>query len=102
MTQKNEKGDTLVYSINIVFDPSKNYPFIVEISNCFAPIEVMSTGQHRPVMQKATHMTKSSIALTDSEWVGLITHLSDIKGYFELTNFRDLLTLAKNYSYQPK
>lgn len=100
MSQKNEQGHTLVYSIDITFDASKNYPFTVEITNCFAPIEVLSTGQHRPIMNQATHTVKSSIALSDNEWVGLITHLSQVKTYFELTNFRPLYQMAQEYSYQ--
>lgn len=100
MSQKNEKGDTLVYSISITFDASKNYPFNVEITNCFAPIEVLQSGQHRPIMNKATHMTKSSLALSDSEWISLIDHISSLKKYFELTNFKPLLTVAQNNSYQ--
>ena len=100
MSQKNEQGNTLVYSINIIFDATKNYPFTMEISNCFAPIEVLPSGQHRPVMAKATHLTKSSMAMSDSEWIGLIYHLVDRKRDFELTNFRPLLNRAYSNSYQ--
>lgn len=100
MSQKDEQGNTLVYAISITFDASKNYPFVVEISNCFAPIEVLTTGQHRPIMEKATHKAKSSIALSDSEWVGIIDQLYNVKTYFELTNFKPLYGLAQSYSYQ--
>ena len=102
MSQKNEQGNTLVYSISIMFDSSKNYPFTIEITNCFAPIEILPSGQHRPVMNKATHAVKSSIALTDNEWVDMIYHLTDVKQYFELTNFKPLWGIAQKYSYSYK
>ena len=101
-TQTNEQGHSLVYYINITFDPSMKYPFICEISNCFAPIEKLPSGQHRPVMEKATHKTKSTLAMSDTEWVGLITHLYNIKQYFELTNFKSLLNEAQSLSYHPQ
>ena len=99
-SEKDKQGNSLIYSISIIYDGSKNYPFICEITNCFAPIEVMPGGTHRPVMKQATHMTKSSIAMSDAEWVGLITHISNVKQNFELTNFRNLYSKAQEYDAQ--
>lgn len=102
LKQTNEQGNSLVYSIQVVFDKSKDYPFTIEITNCFAPIEVLPTGQHRPIMKKATHMAKSSMALSDNEWVGLISHIARVKEYFELTMFRPLFTKAMALAYPNK
>lgn len=99
-SQKNERGDSLIYSISIIYDKTKNYPFICEISNCFAPVEILPGGQHRPIMSKATNLAKSSMAMSDTEWVSLITHLTKLKEYFELTNFRPMLNMAENCARQ--
>ena len=102
MSQKNEQGYSLVYSISITFDASKNYPFTVEITNCFAPIKTLPSGQRHPVMEEATHKTKSSMALSDCEWVDLITHLMDVKKCFQVTNFKPMVQMAQEFSYQNK
>ena len=99
-SEKDKQGNSLIYSISITYDGSKNYPFTCEITNCFAPIEVMPGGTHRPVMKQATHMTKSSMTMSAAEWVGLITHIAKVKEYFEITNFRSLFGKAQEYDAQ--
>lgn len=94
-SERDERGNYLIYSISITYDRSKNYPFTCEISNCFAPIEIGPTGTHHPNMKMASHPSKSSLAMSDEEWFSLITHLSNIKNHFEEMKFSDLFTKAE-------
>ena len=93
-SEKDSEGNHLIYAISMYFDPAKKNPFICEISNCWAPIEIAPTGAHRPIMSQSRGEVKSSIALSEEEWCLMMDRMSSLKTYFELTNFRTLYARA--------
>lgn len=99
-SNQNEKGYHLVYSISIVFDPSKNNPFIVNITNCFAPVESLEDGRKNIVMGKAEDTRKAFFALTTEEYFELASVLKNTKERFEIVNFKSQYQLMKENSYK--
>ena len=89
-TKKNEKGYNLVYGIEIYCDPTKNYPFCINIMNCYAPIETTSTGQKTIKMTVAENTVRNSMLLKKDEWVKLISRLDRTLTMFESANFKRL------------
>ena len=98
--KQNEKGYNLVYSISIVFDPSKNNPFIVNITNCFAPVESLGDGRKNIVMGKAEDTQKAFFALTTEEYFELASVLKNTKERFEMINFKNQYKLMEDNSYK--
>ena len=97
-----ENGLTDVYSFSIVCDTSKDYPFIVNIMNCKAPIKTLANGASMPDMNNAKFKKQSNIMLTESEWYKTIYKLNRIKDLFEENKFNEMLKISKENSYSYK
>lgn len=94
-TKKNEKGYNLIYAIEVVCDPTRNYPFIISIMNCYAPVETNATGQKNIKMNTAEDVVKLQMMVTKSEWYAMISKMNDTRTYFELTHFDDVFHTAE-------
>jgi hypothetical protein len=52
-----------VYSVSVICDPSKDYPFTVNVENCYAPVETKPDGTKNIKMTEAIDRQKSSFAM---------------------------------------
>lgn len=98
--KQNEKGYNLVYSISIVFDPSRSNPFTVNITNCFAPVETLGDGRKNIVMGKAEDTQKAFFSLTTEEYFEFASVLKNTKERFEMINFKNQYKLMEDNSYK--
>lgn len=94
-SKKDADGFTDVYSFSVVCDPTKDYPFAVNITNCKAPMIVKPNGTQTPNMQMAKDKKQASILLTTSEWYKAISRMEKINNLFEESIFEDMLKIAK-------
>lgn len=99
MSSKNSKGYNRIYEISVVCDPEKKYPFILNIMNCYAPVEDFSGGQKRIKVSAAEDMIKSSLMLTDKEWYGLIDRTLTTLKLFENMHFKEMFKKAQENSF---
>lgn len=86
-TKTDDKGNNLIYGISVVCDTSKDYPFIINITNCYAPVQTLSNGQKNIKMNEAVNMMKSSLSMSSSEWYSVISRMSNTLKNFEAINF---------------
>lgn len=91
-------GNTFVYSLSIVCSLDRDYPFAINITNCYAP-PVNKGGRVTVEMSKAKDMTKHSILLSEEEFFRIVRKMSSSLEYFENLNFEKQLKLAKDNSY---
>ena len=89
-SKKNEKGYNLIYGVEIICDPAKNYPFAITIMNCYAPVETGAGGQKAIKMNAAENTAKSTLLMTKDEWIKLITKMDRTLSMFEQMNFAKL------------
>lgn len=94
-SKKNDKGYNLIYGIEVVCDPTRNYPFIISIMNCYAPVETGSAGQKNIKLNLAEQMVKLQVMVTKEEWFAMISKLDDTRRYFELTHFDEVFHCAE-------
>lgn len=95
----NFHNKTLVYSISIVCEPGKDYPFAINIMNCYATPTKTATGGTVAEMSSAEGKNNFSILLTTSEWNKLITKMDKITKMFEEKNFNTLWDVMNSKSY---
>ena len=94
-SKKNEKGYNLIYGIEVTCDPTRNYPFIVTIMNCYAPVETAAGGQKNIKMNAAEQMVKLQMMTTKEEWYGMITKMNETRTYFEQSKFAEVFHIAE-------
>ena len=94
-SKKNDKGYNLIYGIDIVCDPSKNYPFAITIMNCYAPVETGASGQKTIKMNVAEDTVKSTLLVTKDEWIKLIGKLDRVLTMFENSQFETLFNESR-------
>lgn len=99
-SEKDSEGRRRVYGISIYCDPSKNYPFYININNCFAPVGRMPNGTINVQMASAVKKTRSAIGMTELEWYSLIDRVSATLKNFEQMNFEKQFEIAKKHSYK--
>ena len=95
----NENKKTFVYSISICCKPENDFPFGVNIMNCYAPVIKNPYGQIIAEMGKAEKMEKTSIMLTEKEWFRVINKMDSVTKMFEKENYPYLMELSKSKSY---
>lgn len=98
-TTKNERGFNQVYKISVMCDPSKNYPFVLNIMNCFAPVESLPDGKRNIKMSEAIDTVKSSISMSVDEWYSIIDRILTTMRNFETINFAQQFKLAYDNSF---
>lgn len=89
---------TFVYSISIVCQLGQDYPFAVNIMNCYATPKKTSMGIVAE-MSSAEATNKFSILLTEKEWNKVITKMEKNVTLFEQMNYKDLYNVAKSKSF---
>lgn len=95
----NEKNMNLVYTIDVVCDTEKDYPYAVTIMNCYAPVTTDSNGLKNIKMKQAESIKKATILLTEAEWYRIICRSLRTINNFENTNFVTQFDKAKDASY---
>lgn len=90
---------TFVYSISIVCEPGKDYPFAINIMNCYATPKTTATGGIVAEMSSAEGKNNFSILLTEKEWSKLVTKMDKVTRLFEEKNFDVLYDVMKSKSY---
>ncbi len=93
-----DNGNTFVYSISIICSLDRDYPFAINITNCYAP-PVNKGGKVTVEMSKAKDVTKHSILLSEEEFFRVVRKMSTSLDHFENLNFEKQLKLAKDNSY---
>lgn len=94
-SKKNEKGYNLVYSIDIVYDPTKKYPFVIHIMNAYAPVEDLPNGQKNIKMSLRENQIDITLYAEDKEWVKLVGILKDTLMCFKQMNFPKMFHTAE-------
>ena len=95
-TKLDDKGNNLVYGISVVCDLEKDYPFIVNITNCYAPVETLPNGQKKIKMNEAVNTAKTSLSMSSSEWYGVISKMDRALKNFEIINFENAYKESQN------
>lgn len=96
---KNEKGLCLVYGIKITCDTSRNLPFMIEIQNCYAPIDIGDDGIMNPRMREAENIQKIFMNMTEKDWYKVINRCYQTVCSFESVIYRHQALVA-NYVSQ--
>ena len=60
------------YSVLITCTPTKEYPYRVELMNCYAPLGELKSGMKPVLMEQAKDIRKDKIDLTEAEWVRVV------------------------------
>ena len=89
---------TFVYSVSIVCQLGQDYPFAINIMNCYATPKKTSMGTIAE-MSSAEATNKFSILLTEKEWNKVITKMDKNVTLFEEMNYKDLYNVAKSKSF---
>lgn len=95
VSNKNSKGNSLVYGIKIQCDTSRNLPFNIEIMNCFAPVDKTEEGTLNPRMRDAEDIKKISMNLSEKDWYKTINRIEKTLENFELISFRDQMKISE-------
>ena len=82
-SQTNDKGNCFVYGIKIQCDTSRNLPFMIEIMNCYAPLDVTSEGTLNPRMKEAEDTKKIFMNMTEKDWFETINRVHKTLENFE-------------------
>lgn len=97
---KNEKGYNLVYSISISCDVTRNYPFIVTITNLYAPVETLPDGTKNVVLAKAEDKKVAQFRMTDAEFASMVGIMNTVKTSYEKMVFKEQYDIAVANSYK--
>lgn len=98
-SKKDDAGNSLVYSVCITCDPTRNMPFTVDVMNCFAPVITNGNGQTIVKTAAAVNTKRASIALSDSEWIGFVCQAYDLYQNFKRCNAANAFNRAAKNSY---
>ncbi len=66
---KNKAGKNACYSVSITCSPAKDYPYRLEIMNCYAPLGHGRNGILPILMDEAEGIRREFIDLTEGEWL---------------------------------
>lgn len=100
-TTKNDKGYNAIYQISVICDPEKNYPFVVSVTNGFAPVETLPDGRKNIKISAAEGITKASMSLSDAEWYGVVDRMAATKQQFEEMHFKAQFDIAQDNAFKP-
>ena len=98
---KNEKGDNLVYSIEIICDPGMEYPYSVTISNCWAPVMKQQSGATIIAMDKASDHKRRVMKLTEKEMVIAVSKMRETRREFKARFTEEAWKEIKKYEFVP-
>lgn len=87
LSNKDEKGNCLVYGIKILCDTSRNLPFSIEIMNCYAPVEKTKEGTLNPKMREAENIRKILMNISEKDWFKTINRVKKTLDNFETVTY---------------
>jgi len=94
-SRADDKGNVFVYSISMRYEPEMRYPYIVEISNGYAPISSTATGGFNIEASKMINKVTSSIRLTAAEFEETVDKLYSVSLSFDISMFPGQYRKAK-------
>ena len=92
--KKREDGMCPVAELEIVCDCSKNAPFIFNVSNYFAPVDVKENGKMNAKKSQMQDLVKHSFSLTVEEWCDLMDKIAIAREVFLFGNGLSQLKLS--------
>lgn len=95
VSNKNSKGNSLVYGIKIQCDTSRNLPFYIEIMNCYAPVDKTEEGTLNPRMKEAEDIKKIFMNMSEKDWYKTINRIEKTLENFEIISFRDQMKISE-------
>lgn len=93
-----EKGNVLVYSISIKFNPAMRYPYTISIENGYAPITERETGAFNVKESEMVNKTNASMVLSADEAESIIDRLYAVSQNFDSMMFAGQYRKAKSLS----
>ena len=99
-TKTDKNGNTDVYSMNIICDPNKNYPFTINIVNMLAPPIIGDNGLVTANLKQAVNKKVCSISLSDRDWINTVNALYNRITEFENAYFPSQWKKAYDLSYK--
>ena len=93
-----EKGNVLVYSISIKYNPAMRYPYVVAIENGYAPITERESGAFNVKESEMVNKQSASIFLTADEAEAVIDRLYAVSQNFDAAMFAGQYRKAKALS----
>ena len=97
-SQKNEKGQNLIYFIEISVVPGMESPWKFTLKNCFAFLP--KDGGVTPDMKTATPLKQMTFSITQQEMDFCIYMIRRTMENFELINFKRQMDIADHFSKQ--
>lgn len=100
MSHTRKDGKTLVYAISINCDISKYIPYSVSIENYYAPVKKAADSTLNVVTQQAIDRVKSTMNLTEKEWLNMVRRMERSLNMFEDIQANNAFRRAQNASYR--
>ena len=85
----NKNGLTFVYNVLLTFDSVFRAPFVLSITNGYAPVENVGGGQINVRSSAVEEKSQISMNLMRDEWETLVFKLSDTVSAFNISTFRE-------------
>lgn len=85
----NKNGLTFVYNVLLTFDPVFRAPFVLSITNGYAPVENVGGGQINVRSSAVEEKSQIRMNLMRDEWETLVFKLSDTVSAFNISTFRE-------------
>ena len=101
-SNKDEDGRVFVYSIAMRCDLTKDMPWIVEVSNGYAPLELNAIGLKTPKASAMVGRSSSSMQMTSLEFCGLIDKMFYMARDYDTSVFTEQYLLAKELADQAR
>ena len=101
-SNKDEDGRVFVYSIAMRCDLTKDMPWLIEITNGYAPLEKNSIGLNTPKASAMVGKVSSCMQMTSMEFCGLVDKMFYMARDYDSSVFTEQYLLAKELSDQAK
>ena len=99
---KDKEGRCKVYSIKMYCDLSRKYPFIVEVENAMGFIKKTETGATNVDATSLVNKEKSTMHLTDGEFVGMVATMDTSCKAFQYESFTSQYKKAQDLAYKAR
>lgn len=86
-----------VSQLSILFDPSRNYPWIIQISNCYAPLIVQQNGASTHDLNHAVNVVKSSISVSADDFCASMVAVKRFVRLWEQRMYRVIDAQCRKY-----
>lgn len=92
LVEKHGKQVTYVYSIKVYCNPEMDNPIIVEMMNCWAPV-----NKNEIVMNEAVDTERSKFFLTEMEWNQILKEMIQCESMFKMFNYKQIDTKVNTH-----